>query len=149
MQQWPYLLFLQRGSRQQTSLRVLLAALSTTGGRASGRPAEEMVVAVGAAPSTGTSAGRGTRVRWPAGGVRCGACRCGQSWREGPTLILLGFFGTRGFSKQRTIKLRPGIIIHCTVVNRCHEAHQLAMDMIPDSPSFTGFSVHFLLYFAS
>lgn len=52
-------------------------------------------------------------------------------------------------AKKGSIQLCPGIIIHCGMVNRCHEAQQLAKHMKPKFPSFAGFSIYFLVDFAS
>lgn len=52
-------------------------------------------------------------------------------------------------AEKRSIQLGPGIIIHCSVVNRCHETQELAEDMKPKLPSFTGFSIYLLSDLAS
>lgn len=60
-----------------------------------------------------------------------------------------GFFPRVELAKQRPVQLCPGVIIHCSMVNRCHEAQELAKDMKPKFPSFAGFPINFLMNFAS
>lgn len=75
-------------------------------------------------PCSGGSWGRG-----------CRACRCARSWCKGRVLILLRFFRTRDFSKQRPIELRPRerreeegekLLSKVKLVARgCHQTHLL------------------------
>lgn len=64
---------------------------------------------------------------------------------SGPVAVITGV----ELAKKGSIQLCPGIIIHCGMVNRCHEAQQLAKHMKPKFPSFAGFSIYFLVDFAS
>lgn len=89
----------------------------------------------------------------PSTGTGCAATPPqASSWRDGrrqapsgPVAVITGV----ELAKKGSIQLCPGIIIHCGMVNRCHEAQQLAKHMKPKFPSFAGFSIYFLVDFAS
>lgn len=82
-------------------------------------------------------------------GRRRPCLKASQQERRALSLPVAGVVGSAQLAKKRSIQLCPGVIIHCGVVNRCHEAQQLAKDMEPKFPSFAGFPIYFLVDFAS
>lgn len=81
-------------------------------------------------------------------GVRRSRLRPRATGRWAPSVPVAFVRGVE-LAKKRSIQLCPGIIIHCGMVNRCHEAQKPAKDVKPKFPSFAGFPIYFLVDFAS